>query len=523
VKLVRLHSEQQDWQELVDTLVRLSEIGTEPREKAMSLRVAARVTAKERRDPAAAIRLFDRALACDPGWEELARETITLRAELGDTAGIRQILEQQIHIASMANDKPRAMRLATELADLHLSELRIDDAIAVNEAALRLAGSDPERENVLAELYASDPVRYLDRGATQMRKILERDPFAVEAYRRLRELAVGAKRRDAAFCASQALVALDAAGPDESASVLRFKRRGPLPAEAKLTSDDWDRYVMHPDADPTLTRLFAALEPLISAAVARPLAAIGFTPEDAMDLSTASAVDATKGEGTVAAAIAAAARTLGLPPPLVFATKDAHALRLGHTQPRSLLVGQAALTARVPRRQATFVAGAHVAYLRPGLHARTLMNIDSAKAWLLAATRVVAPKLPVAKELETQVAAAERVLSQHVDEPVGRAVTAIVKEMLDSGARADLHAWLRGIDLTSDRAGFIACDDLPVALSVLRATGDANASRTVTEGAGELLRYSVGSQYLTLRDHLRIGVDWTGRAQGTEPRPGATA
>jgi tetratricopeptide (TPR) repeat protein len=501
LKLVQLHSKERDWGHLVEDILELSSITEDVQQKAKYLHTAARIAASEQSDPERAKELLDRALRLDPFSESILSASLALRSRLGDTDGVRVLLEGQIRVAAELNDRDRALRLVNRLADLHLAELNADDAIAINQAALELTGEDPEREDILAELYATDPVRYLDRAVRLERQILARDPFRPEPYQVLRRMYEAAKRRDATWCCCQSLVCLHRAGSEEDRYWKEHRRGVPIPDTARITEDDWEKLVVHPDVDRALMHIFVQIHPVIASTRGRSLEELG--------LDEQAAIPPASFPGTIGWALGLASSVLRQQLPLLFEDPDAtSAIQLGRGQRRLLLLSRQALRAIVPAQQAAFVAAAHLTYCRPGFYARTLLPLVGLKAWMLAAIKVVAPRMPIAAELEGPATEAYELLRSRLSGGVQERIAGPVDELLKKGARADVSRWLAGVDLTSDRVGLIVCDDLATALNAVRAAGDGAASVPVAERMRALMQYSVSQEYLTLRDRLRVGVDW---------------
>jgi tetratricopeptide (TPR) repeat protein len=502
LKIMDLHSRGGDWTQLVGDILQLVELTDDPAQKAKYLQTAARVTAIELGDTERTLELLDRALALDPDSDDLVKQAIELKGKLGDTDGVRELLEGQIRRAAARSDREQALRLATELADLHLAELHVDDAIAVNEMALKIAGHDPSRESVLVELYATDPVRYLDRAVALERAAIKRDPFQPEPYRMLRKLYADAKRRDATWVCCQALSILGSTTPDEALFFKRHRRKAPVPPGTRITEDDWADLVVHPDADPILTRIYAEIQPVIAADRGRTFEALGFKEADALDPATC--------PGTLIRSLELASYALRIRMPLLFLDHKAKApITMSRGARRSLLLSEDGVRSELPAVRATFVAATHLAYLRAGFYVRMLVpSLQGLKSWMLAAIKLLAPKLPVASELEGSVDRCRTLLDEALTGPMRDKLAEPVDDLLRRGGKADVARWTAGVDLTTDRVGLVLCDDLSTVLKTVTATGDAAAAVTATGRTRALVEYSVGREYLTLRDRLRLSLDW---------------
>jgi hypothetical protein len=100
-----------------------------------------------------------------------------------------------------------------------------------------------------------------DGGPTpdELRKSLERDPYRIEPYRALHRVFVDRVDLDAAWCTASVLTFLQRATPEEAAFFERFRSaRVPAP-EASLRDEAWEKLLMHPEEDPTVGAMLAAI------------------------------------------------------------------------------------------------------------------------------------------------------------------------------------------------------------------------------------------------------------------------
>lgn len=501
LKLVRLYSDEHDWRPLIQVLMKLAGLTPDRRERARYVQMAALFTETELGEKSEAAELYAVAAKLDPSDEHVVSRLIALRGALGDTASLRQILEQQIARASASQDRERAYRLATALADLDLSNLQVDDAIAVNEAALRLVAGDPEREAVLADLYLTDAKRYLHSAAALHRAAVARDPEGPEAYRRLHQLGLAAERRDTAFCAAQALVALGGASRDEEAFFRASRGKSLIGTNLRISDRDWADHLVHADASPTLSSLLLQIQPVVAkTSKGVSLAELGLDEADALDPAAA--------EGTLVRAFVSAADLLRLPLPLLFERADSRlAVRLGRGSRAHVVLSSAAAHKAMPERKAAFLAASSLVLLRPGYLLRVLLAPQELKAWTLGALVLAAPKLAVSKELELAVRATREHLRRHLPEELQRRLRGILDQLLEAGGQADLSRWVAGVDRTADRAGLLFSNDLETALGVIRASGDSALSLTAAGRAHSLLEYAVSGEYLRLRNRLHLSID----------------
>jgi len=195
-------------------------------------------------------------------------------------------------------------------------------------------------------------------------------------------------------------------------------------------------------------------------------------------------------------------------PPAFENPNDPGGLSFLFTHEPAIVLGQTALRTDVPLQPAAFIAGQQLTYLRPGLYLRHLLASGTIlKAWLFAAIKLTSPQFPVAPELEGAVAEAMHALDAGVTGQARDHLTRVVAKLLTSGAALDLKRWVRGVDLTADRVGFVLSHDLETATQIVKASDQSTSSVATEERLKELVLFSVSNHYFQLRRQLGIAVD----------------
>ncbi len=207
-------------------------------------------------------------------------------------------------------------------------------------------------------------------------------------------------------------------------------------------------------------------------------------------------------------AVNASARVLSMPEPRMYQNPDAPScVSFLSTSPPSLLLGARAFSEDVTPVAAAFLAG-RLAYYLPGLYVRQLLsNTTALKAWLFAAIRLVKPKFPVAPDLHAPVQDASRALSELAMGTRLEQLTHVVAKLLHDGASLDLKRWVQDVDLAADTIGFVLSNDLEVAIERIRALPQEAGSPALATRIEHLIAYAVSSRYITVREHLGIGLD----------------
>jgi tetratricopeptide (TPR) repeat protein/tRNA A-37 threonylcarbamoyl transferase component Bud32 len=500
-KLMQLYSEEKDWGNLIEVVLRLADFVDDPKQRAKYLHTAAIVSSRQLGEVEQAITFYERALEFDPTLTKAIDELVILRGQVGDSEGVERLLKTQLELAKEAQDRGKIVEILDQLGALYRTGLSEPElAIDAYEAAQAFEPDDKQRSEFLAELYASNVTQYLDKAVRAQAQILRRNPYRLDSYKLLRRLYTEARKPDSAWCICQALAVLNRADPKEESFYRRLRSDGAAPARAVLEDDDWTRRLAHPDADPLVTRVFAAIQPTIIRARTSPLGSLGYDESHQVDL--------TSQPYPVTQMLYYVQGVFGFDAPPVFQNQnDPGGLGFLHAHVPSIVLGRAAFEGDVPSQSLAFVAGRHMAYFRPGFYVRHLVPTGTGlKAWLFAAIKLCVPQFPIAPELEGQVDEAIELMTEDFHGVQREVLASIVSRLLQSGGAIDLKRWVTAIDLTADRAGFLLAYDLQATTDIMRATEDAS-SVAPKERIKEIVLFSISEDYLALRQKLGITIE----------------
>jgi tetratricopeptide (TPR) repeat protein len=501
-KLMQLYSEEKDWNKLVEVVIRLAQFVDDPKQKVKYLHTAAIVTARQIGEPARALEFYEQVLTLEPGFDKALSEAVELEQARGNHAGVERWLKHKLEYTSAADDQAGMLQTFTALGTLYEKGLgHIDQAIDALEAAQTLDPDNRERTEHLSNLYVTDPSRYLDKAVAAQAVLLRQNPYRHDSYKTLRRLYTETKQADASWCLCQALTVLNLAEPDEERFYKRMRSDSAAPAQAAFSEDDWLDLVMHPQADPLLTSVFALIEPIVIARRSRPVQELGFEPDYAVDIASHSA--------PVCQSLYYAAGVLGIAlPPAYENPKDPGGISFLFATEPSLVLGKTALRPDVPLQPAAFIAGHKLCFFRPGLYLRHLLGSGTAlRSWFFAAIKLTSPQFPVAPELEGAVNEAYLALEAGLVGQTRDQLTRVVAKLLTSGTALDLKRWVAAVDLTADRAGFVLAHDLETAAQVVKASDESSSAVSLDERFRELALFAVSSQYFEIRQRLQISVD----------------
>jgi tetratricopeptide (TPR) repeat protein len=500
-KLMQLYSAEKDWDRLVKVVLKLADFVDDDKQKAKYLHTAGRIAWKEMGDPKLGSQLLGRAMELDPDNDNAVKDGVDVHTAANNADALKDALKRQVKLASDAGDHPQMLRSLTTLAELYLRRFkRLDQAIAVYEAAQEIDPDDVDRQEILARLYASDTANYRDKAIQAQLDIIGRDPFRPDAHKALRVLHTEAKRPDAAWCACQALYVLGQADKDEERFYLRMRSEEGVSAKSRLTEPDFHASIVHKNADSLLTALFTVIQPAVMAARAKSLEQLGFGPDLLIDPS--------RGQFASAQIIPYVADVLGQPcPPLFQNPDDLGELSFVHASHPSIVIGTAIIGVALPVQTVSFMAARHLTFYRQGLYVRQLVPTTTGlKAWLFAAMRLMSPQFPVPPDIQGPVQEAVMALDRFITGGPRDHLARVVSKLVQEGTALDLRRWVNGVDLSADRAGLLMSDDLATAVEVIRAADPASSSVPQSERVEDIFKYAVSEQYLTARKALGISI-----------------
>ncbi len=499
-KLMAVYSEAKDWSRLVEVILRIAEFVEEPTALAKYYLTAASIAHRELKRHAEAAEYYERALEASPDATEAFEGLVAALTEAEDWETLCDAYRAQIERAKGRVEPAQRAAWWDALGETLRERLgRAAEAVEAYEEANQLDPSNQKRLQVLADIYATDPARYLRRAVQVQEQLLAASPYRVETYRRLGDLYRAVEHEDGRWCVAQTLSVLRQAGPEEKALYEAHRLREPIAARRFVTEDLWFQYLVHPSQDPLLTEIFALVLPAAAEAVLQ-------SPEQA-GVQPATRIDPDAGDVPMAGMLKYAAALLELPlPELHRRESEAGGLSFVWSRPPVIGLGRGALV-EAPAQALAFVAARHLSYLRPGHLLRHLVPRGRGlRSWLLAAIELAQPNFPVPGAMRQEVADNRDVLARTLSEEDRSELTAVVHRLLTAAPELDLKRWIAAVDLTADRVGFLVAGDLQVATAVVKASPEGGGGPSSKERLKELYLYSVSDAYLRLREQLGIDV-----------------
>jgi tetratricopeptide (TPR) repeat protein len=507
-KLIAVYTATEQWSRVVEAILRIADLLDDKKMLAKYYLTAARVNSDKLGRTDEAVTYYDLALDNDAESLSVFEEMVRILTDKQNWADLERAYRKMIGRMEKGGDVVVRANLWHSLGEICQHRLNhMGDAIAAYETALRL---DPENRpwmEVLARLYGDDP-RYADKATRLHRQLLDLNPYRSESYQLLARIHAAREKWDEAWCFSAALHSLGMAEETEQ-EIYENYREAQLPqAGDGLTEDMWRRHVYHDTLDEMITGIFATLQPAYLKRYAKTM--------KALSLADAEKLDVEKKDERLTWAIAEVARNLGLEPPAVYFHPDrAGTLILLDTEPPALLAGKTiremAEHEMEDLKVVAFLVGRALAYNRPGFYMRyALQSGTSLSTWFLAGVRRIMTNFPIPPNLAQPVSDAVEVLWRQLDRPATDKLGDQVASFLSAvGGGLDLKRWGYAVDLTADRAGFFAANDIDIASKTVKSSPAESWMAPMKDRLRELILFGVSEGYFALRDKtgLRIVVD----------------
>ena len=328
---------------------------------------------------------------------------------------------------------------------------------------------------------------------------VRRDPTQPAAIRALYRVYRAREDMDKAWCTAQALVALDAANPDERELHERFRSTHLIAPRGALSPEAWQRYLFHPEQEPLTGQIFALVAPAALLGRTSALRRQGLLHQPPPETRQ----DTAKATVTAIRAIPWAAALLGLAPPPVFLEKDRDT---GYEHipavPPQTVVGKQVLSGLKPAEHA-FLIGRHLAFYRQENYVKTLFSaVPDLEDLFLAALTVGNPGLPIAADMKQRVGPIARAIEAMLEPGQTDALRACFLRFVEEGGRTNLQRWSQGVEKTACRVGMLLANDLPMAHTILEREEGRRG-----DYAKDLIAFTTSEAYFTLRRELGIAID----------------
>ncbi|MBW2699348.1 MAG: tetratricopeptide repeat protein [Deltaproteobacteria bacterium] len=491
----------------VDILERLVQVEGRPSKLVEYHILAADLLRSEVRDDMRAVDHYNTALGIDPSSIGKAfQPIIEILRKRKDWPALK---DNYIHMIKRLPVEARKTKLVLwkDLGELCRVVLRnLNESIDAYRMITKLDPDDTDALGVLGDLLAAKQGGD-DEAAIVHHQVVAQHPDRIKSYRSLWKIYNSRKDYDKVYMITSVLRYLKKADEEEQKIVHYFGKKAPAIEGARPISDGlWAKLLAHPDAKVPFTRIFGVMYNMAAPMFIREHKELGLKRKEHQ-------IDLARDRRLFTHSFRIAAKVMGGPPVELFAFKDQASpspdipgLRVGPTRPTSI-VAYRDMFAADKKKPLLFYCGRQLAMTRPefilvSILPKPLLELNHL---LQAACLLVNPKYQAADLAEAQARA--RKLKRALDEKGFGILRSAVSEYLKSPKEYNLKRWVESVEHSVNRAGFVVCNDISVALGILRREkGWMSPMRPVTK-AMELLKFASSPDYFKIREVMGLKVD----------------
>ncbi|MFH1437480.1 MAG: tetratricopeptide repeat protein [Pseudomonadota bacterium] len=501
IKLMQIFMNLEKWQKVVEVVLNLADLVEDKRELATYYKTAASLCDQYLGRKDDALSYYELAIENDPSQLNLLDFIANILTEKNEWHTLERTYRKMLDKIPEGVEKEVKANLWHKLAELYLHRLdRTSDAVSAFETALKLDPTQRRWMESLADLYGDDQ-RYSDKAIALNREILQLNPYRIESYKTICRIFRKKGRYDESWCVASTLSALSVEDDDVLELYGAYKSEEPSVAYERVSEEMWSRYLVHPSVDEKITGIFKILEPAILKAKAQSPQAANLKPEQQIEPRDAHEM--------MPSTFHYAAGVINVPLPPFYLWRDDRTIGIifTPTYPPAIVVGGEALKEENTQTLA-YVAARHLTYYLPGYYLRVFLQTGtSLSTWLLSAIKFIIPQFPLPGEYKARVPDAVSIMKKHLDQGQKDLLAAKIGTFMESvSGGIDLKKWAIGVDYTADRAGLLLCNDMGVAISVIRKLQVDSWFAPVKDRMAELSLFSVSDEFFVLREKLGIAI-----------------
>ena len=335
--------------------------------------------------------------------------------------------------------------------------------------------------------------------ATHARSALRFGPRDAGTYRTLNMLFEKLGRPDGCWNVACVLEACGAADVNESMLAGLHRPEGLIPAQGTLREADWLERHLFPEREPAVNALFWAL----GDASVRVGVETAQRKRRAPAFDPASEQDPAKSTTTLARTLLWSARLLALPTPKLYVVDEPGELTIAPTA-EPIALASKSLGSGLSLPELAYLWARRLVLLRPEHRIVTfLTNAAELEDFMRAAQVFGAGSERAFKRLEGDTKLFGRGLKRHLRGLDRTQLEAAAKAIRRETLAESVTAFRRSIELTSGRAGLLACGDLALALRMTERFPQ-HGALPLDEQRADLLTFSVSDEYAALRERLGV-------------------
>ncbi len=483
------------WPKVVETLGAICTETEDPRERGVLRFAQADIALGRLRDEPRGLGFLEAALEEDPTHERALVALVAVRTRFAQWVELERVFARLIDRHAERGDIERAFDLCKRLGMLRRDKLGDGPgAIDAFTGAAKLHPNDADTRGSLAELLIAKGD--VPAALVELEQTAAAAPTRAQTWRRLFEVNTKRGNQDRAFLAALALEELGVADMDHQLLIDQLRPEGALKPVSALDDSSWDERLRAPGHDPVLEAMMAAIAPAAVRAKVDELVStrklVELDPRAKQD--RASTV-------TIARAFAWASTVLGIPTPDIYILKNVPGgVAAVQVSTPTTVVGPEVL-ADVSLADLVFVVARHLAYYRPEHYPLVFYpTLPELTTLFFASLKIALPEVPI--PAGDAVGKLRKRINGHITADERAALVKAAKKFDEAGGRVDLGAWIKSVELTSNRAALVLAGDFHAAMKRIKGEKRAIADVTTEDRRLDLISYLANAGHADLRQRI---------------------
>jgi tetratricopeptide (TPR) repeat protein len=363
---------------------------------------------------------------------------------------------------------------------------------------------DPEDVNSLATLgdLLAASKETTNEAISIHHKVVAKTTDRVASYRSLWKLYNKKKEYDKVYVLASILKYLDKADEEEKKIVQYFSKHAPDVATNEITDRLWEKLMAHPGLKVPFTRIFGIVFSRAFSMFIKTRRQVGLRRRDLQ-------IDTKRDQSLFVYCYNIASRVLGCSEVDLFGFRDQRAdnslgMDIVLTNPLSVIAYKEMFQEGMKKRLLFRVARV-LALTRPEFILACVLSLDELNTLLQATCLLVSPGYKVSGDsvdVERTFSSLKQTLSTRDVGEIRRAVV----DYLHEPRAFNLKAWLEAVEHSVNWAGFVVCNDLGVALDILRQEETVLAPMRTMQKVREMLVFASSPEYFQLREYLGLAI-----------------
>jgi tetratricopeptide (TPR) repeat protein len=486
------------WDDVVRYRAALLETLSAPESQAEQLHFIGAAQGEHLADVEAAQTSLNRALDLDPSRLQAFEALDRILAGSGDHAAQAEAYERMLERAAASGAADNVVvTLARNLGDLLMTQLNDEEkAGAAYGKVLELRPDDAATHRALAQIHSKEGGR--GRAIQHHRRAIDLEPNCFESYQALRHLFFAEKQYDAGWCLCRVLTVLGQASSEEVDFYERYATSTPTRAERALQQAHWS-LIDHNQQSQLLNALFERIFDTISSVMAVSARKLGLKRRrDFIDLSATSRFTNVVGY---------LLDHLPVPHAEIYRSTQIRGMRPALLEPPVMLVNPAIMDHDLFTM--AFVSGRYLSMLRPAhLVVSSFADAETRQNCAQKVVDTVRCLVDRKKSLPHRDDQLTEALGHNLSKSELKSLSKLVAKMeLEPEAHFDVARWLRCVDFTGDRIGFIFANNLEKPLNLIRVEDPKASVATVAERLDALVSFAFSDEYMQVRRLIGHNID----------------